>query len=73
MNYNHLTQEQLWTRLKDIDHELSTITLPKPQDVSMRDLGIRVRYHLLHDRRRDVIYTFINVWGYNPDNLATRS
>lgn len=64
-DYKTLTQDQLWEALKEIDERI--------KNIDVNDISYNHHHEFLNEYRLDIINTFIDVWGYNPDNLCTTS
>lgn len=65
MNYLSLTSEQLWQCLRNVDGELKLLDL-----LDKSDLSYNHQHESLMEKRGLIIQTFVDAWGYNPDNLC---
>ena len=59
MNYYKLTSDELWEQLNIVDLKIKAY----PSSLGGGEY--------LHQERQEIIDTFINGHGYNPDNLCT--
>lgn len=59
MNYLKLTQDELWEQLRITDQKIKAY----PPSLGGGEF--------LHQERDEIIKTFVDAWGYNPDNLCT--
>lgn len=79
-----MTSDELWQALRNVDQQIKDAGKPKSQ-LSLNDEdedydddyqnALELGWHLdeLRDQRKEIIQTFIDGHGYNPDNLATSS
>lgn len=68
MNYITMTNDQLWDALRGIDKEIKDLNT-----FSKNDESYNHRHEYLMEERKEIIDTFVNGHGYNPDNLCTTS
>jgi hypothetical protein len=80
-NLLNLSQDQLWEALKTTDKLIkeaeeqrrSPLFIPDLEDAGdVYQSQLELRWHIeeLENERTDIINTFVEVYGYNPDNLC---
>lgn len=62
MNYLSLTSDELWDELRKVDKEIANL------DINAKDYNHH--HESLMETRAEIIQTFIDGVGYNPDNLC---